>query len=78
MRQLLHDALERANADPGHPANIHNFAQAEPVEFYRICARLLPLEISGTVTVNFEESVRALPVIEPPAIEGQAERVINE
>ena len=56
LRQAFEDAFHTLQRD-GVVA-LPNWARANPTDFYRICTRLIPQEIAGTLQANLTVEVR--------------------
>ena len=52
VKTALELAFNALQADPDH--NLTAWAKREPTEFYKIAARLIPQEITGSLTVSHE------------------------
>ena len=47
VRETVLEVFNRLQEDPNH--SLEQFAKKEPAEFYKIAAKLIPTEITGTI-----------------------------
>lgn len=58
IRETFVEVFRQLQTDPKHArANLLNFAKSDPKTFYQIVGRLLPVEITGTITSDITMKV---------------------
>ena len=59
VKELVAGAVDAAQRDPAHPANLRNFAVTHPKEFWQVASKLIPEEIKATLAgqVRYEVGV---------------------
>lgn len=59
VKELVAGAVDAAQRDPAHPANLANFAVTHPKEFWQVASKLIPEEIKAAITgqVRYEVGV---------------------
>lgn len=50
VKEVIAKAVQDAQADPKHPANVANFSKEFPREFWQVAAKLIPEEIRAALT----------------------------
>jgi hypothetical protein len=66
VKEAFETVFRDLQKDPKNPANLRNWAKAEPDKFYPLAAKLIPTEVRGemnhTVTPNINCVVEAMGV----------------
>lgn len=59
VKEIIAGAVQAAQEDPKHPANVANFAKTHPKEFWQVASKLIPEEIKATLAgqVRYEVGV---------------------
>lgn len=52
VKSVFEDTFKQLQKDPKKPHALANWAQAEPTEFYKLAAKLIPTELKGELNHN--------------------------